>query len=254
MFESVIERRGLRSERFGTGAWLSIGVHAGLLGLVVFISGRPPEEALKEEPVVVFRQPAIRKGVQQAAQPKPAAANPVAPKPKPRTDRIPRTPKPMPTALTEPKPDPEPTTVADATNTDPTVGPGSDEPVGHPDGDPDSTSSIGAIGVPNIPVQETTGTEVLPFGSGMSRPEMLGGAQFGYTREAQLAGVEGTVSVKCVITAEGQVRNCRIIKGLPHMDDAVLSALYSRQYRPMTFQGRPVNVSYTFNINLKLPR
>ncbi|RKH65578.1 energy transducer TonB, partial [Corallococcus llansteffanensis] len=69
MFESVIEQRGLRSGRFGTGAWVSIGVHAGLLGLVVFISGRPPETVELPDPVVVFRQPAIRKGVKQATQP-----------------------------------------------------------------------------------------------------------------------------------------------------------------------------------------
>ncbi|RYZ38144.1 MAG: energy transducer TonB [Myxococcaceae bacterium] len=254
MFESVIERRGLRSERFGTGAWLSIGVHAGLLGLVVFISGRTPEETVKDEPVITFRQPAIRKGVQQAAQPKPAAATPAAPKPKPRTDRIPRAVKPLPSTQPEPKPDPEPTTVADATNTDPTAGPGSDEPVGHPDGDPDSDSPIGLPYVPNIPSQEATGTQIVPFGEGMSRPEMLSGAQFSYTREAQLAGVEGLIVARCVITAEGTVRDCRILKGLPHMNDAVLSALASRQYQPMTFQGRPVNVSYTFNINLKMPR
>ncbi|RKG84716.1 energy transducer TonB [Corallococcus terminator] len=254
MFESVIERRGLRSERFGTGAWLSIGVHAGLLGLVVFISGRQLEEPIKDEPVVVFRQPAIRKGVQHATQPKPAAVTPVAPKPKPRADRIPRNPKPMPTTLPEPKPDPEPTTVATATTTDPTEGPGSDEPVGHPDGDPDSTSPIGLPYVPNIPPQEATGTQVLAFGSGMSPPVMRSGAPLGYTREAQLAGVEGTIVAKCVITEEGRVRDCRILKGLPHMNDAVLSALSSRQYQPLMFQGRPVNVSYTFNINLKMPR
>ncbi|RKH58752.1 hypothetical protein D7V93_16295 [Corallococcus llansteffanensis] len=72
-----------------------------------------------------------------------------------------------------PDPTPEPTTVADATTTDAT-GTGSNEPVGDPDGDPNSTSPIGAIGVPNIP--EATGTEVLPFMGGMTPPVMLSGA------------------------------------------------------------------------------
>ena len=253
MFESVIEQRGLRSGRFGTGAWVSVGVHAALLGLVVFISGRPPEPVEVPDPAVVFRQPAIRKGVRQAAQPKPATPAATAPKPKPRTDRVPRTPRPMPTTPPEvtPDPTPEPTTVADATNTDAT-GTGSNEPVGDPDGDPNSDSPIGAIGVPPIP--EATGTEVLPFMGGMTPPVMIGGAEFGYTRQAQLAGVEGVVIAKCVITAEGSVRDCRIIRGLPYMDDAVLSALRSRTYQPMTFQGRPVNVAYTFNIRLRMPR
>jgi periplasmic protein TonB len=107
--------------------------------------------------------------------------------------------------------------------------------------------------VPNVNVGPT-GTEVLPFQGGMTPPVMLSGAQFSYTREAALAGVEGTVIAKCVITAEGRVRDCRIIRGLPFMDDAVLEALASRTYQPLTFQGRPVNVSYTFNIRLKMPR
>jgi protein TonB len=52
----------------------------------------------------------------------------------------------------------------------------------------------------------------------------------------------------------GQVRDCRVIKGLPHMDETVMDALESRHYRPVTFQGRPVSVSYVFTIRLKLPR
>ncbi|RKH08647.1 energy transducer TonB [Corallococcus sp. CA053C] len=252
MFESVIEQRGLRSGRFGTGAWVSIGVHAGLLGLVVFISGRVPETVELPEPVVTFRQPAIRKGVKQATQPTQAATTaPV--KPPKRIDRIPRVPPPMTTTPPEvtPDPTPEPTTVADATNTGET-GTGSNEPVGDPDGDPNSTSPIGAIGVPNIP--QATGTEVLPFLGGMTPPVMVSGAELSYTRQAQLAGVEGVVVAKCVITVEGTMRDCRIIKGLPYMDDAVLSALQSRRYQPMTYQGRPVNVAYTFNIKLRMPR
>src|SRR4051812_39809153 len=76
MFESVIERRGVRSGRFGTGAWVSIGVHAGLLGLVFFISGRVPETVEQPFVPVVIHATAIRQGVKQAAQPKPATAAP----------------------------------------------------------------------------------------------------------------------------------------------------------------------------------
>lgn len=252
MFESVIERRGVRSGRFGTGAWVSIGVHAGLLGLVVFISGRPPETVEQPDPVVVFHPPAIRKGVKQTAQPAPATTAP-KPKPKPRTDRIPLNPQPLPADPPEAKPDPEPTTLADAAATTDATGTGESGPVGDPNGNPDSDSPIGAVGVPVI-ATAPTGTEVYPFQGGMTPPKMLSGSQFSYTREAALAGVEGMIIAKCVITTEGRVRDCRIIKGLPFMDDAVLESLYSRTYQPLTFQGRPVNVSYTFNIRLKMPR
>ncbi|MFP2899425.1 energy transducer TonB [Corallococcus sp. 4LFB] len=251
MFESVIERRGVRSGRFGTGAWVSISVHAGLLGLVFFISGQVPETVEQPFVPVVIRATAIRQGVKQAAQPKPATAAP-APKPRPRTDRIPLHPKPLPTDLPEAKPEPEPTTIADAAATTDATGTGESGPVGDPNGNPDSDSPIGAVGVPVI-TAAPTGTDVVPFQGGMTPPRMLSGSQFSYTLEARRAGVEGMIIAKCVITTEGRVRDCRIIKGLPFMDDAVLESLYSRTYQPLTFQGRPVNVSYTFNIKLRMP-
>jgi protein TonB len=75
-----------------------------------------------------------------------------------------------------------------------------------------------------------------------------------YTPQALVAGVQGTMLVKCVITQEGEVRDCRTLKGLPHMDDAVMGALEGRRYRPVSFQGKPVSVSYVFTVRLTLPR
>ena len=98
-----------------------------------------------------------------------------------------------------------------------------------------------------------TGEEVLPFGTGMTPPEMLSGATIQYSREALEARVSGTIIARCTITREGSVEDCRIIKGLPYMDDVVTQALTTRQYRPVHFQGRPVSVSYTFNVKLRLP-
>jgi protein TonB len=99
-----------------------------------------------------------------------------------------------------------------------------------------------------------TGTDVLPFGAGMTRPEKISGANPQYTREALEARVQGLMIVKCVITTEGRVEKCRIIKPLPHMEQAVLDSVMAARYKPVTFQGRTVQVDYTFNIRLTLPR
>ena len=66
--------------------------------------------------------------------------------------------------------------------------------------------------------------------------------------------VEGLMIVRCVITAEGKVQNCRIIKPLPHMEQAVLSWLTQSKYTPVTFQGKPQQVGYVFNFKLRLSR
>jgi TonB family protein len=65
------------------------------------------------------------------------------------------------------------------------------------------------------------------------------------SREAREAKPAGKVLVKCIISVSGAPTGCRIVKGLPFVDQAVLSALASARYQPFTFQGRPVNVDVT---------
>ena len=38
------------------------------------------------------------------------------------------------------------------------------------------------------------------------------------------------------------------------MEEAVLDALYQSRYKPVTLEGRPVQVDYTFNLKLTLPK
>jgi serine/threonine-protein kinase len=95
---------------------------------------------------------------------------------------------------------------------------------------------------------------VLPFGDGMTPPALESeGQPIRYTREALAAKVEGSMIVKCLITTAGAVQNCRVIKAVPLMRDAVLESLQSRKYSPITYQGNPVAVDYVFNIRLVLP-
>ena len=84
----------------------------------------------------------------------------------------------------------------------------------------------------------------------MSRPRKLSGRDPEYSREALAAGVEGMMIVRCVIELDGKLEDCKVIKTLPYMEAAVLSALATHRYSPVMFQGRPQRVNYTFNIKL----
>lgn len=99
-----------------------------------------------------------------------------------------------------------------------------------------------------------TTTVVIPFGEGMTRPKRLSGEDPRYTREAIEANVQGVTIAKCVIEIDGRLQNCRIVKALPYMENAVLDALATHRYSPVTFQGQPVRVDYTFNIKLVMPQ
>jgi serine/threonine-protein kinase len=106
---------------------------------------------------------------------------------------------------------------------------------------------------PPAPAAPATVPAVLPFGPEMSRPALISGGELSYPREAILAGVSGTIIAKCTITAEGALRSCRIIKGLPFLDKAALDVLATRRYSPVTYQGKAVSVEYVFNLKVAPP-
>jgi len=109
---------------------------------------------------------------------------------------------------------------------------------------PSSTSGSAATPAPTV----------MAFSGGMNRPMLLSGHDPVYTAEAREAHVEGTMVARCTITTSGSVTGCRLLKSLPHMDKSVLDALYSRRYTPVIWEGKPVPVSYTFNIRVVIPK
>lgn len=241
MFQSVIETQSMRAGRFGTGAVISFAVHAGLILGVLWLTAPqvvvdPPELQLGP-----YKRPQPPKGTPKAA----AQARPAAPKPRPK-------PKANAFAKPSPKPpeavQPAPPSVVNTNDTKP-----GDGREGDPNG-VEKDGTIGAVYVPDAAVGPPTGEEVLPMDAGMTRPRLLAGPELRYTQEALAARVEGTMVVKCVITREGDAQDCRVLKGLPHLSESVRQALEARHYTPVTFQGRPVSVSYTFNVRMELPQ
>ncbi|MFY0583147.1 hypothetical protein ACN28S_60585 [Cystobacter fuscus] len=59
----------------------------------------------------------------------------------------------------------------------------------------------------------------------MTRPQRVSGRQPQLTPEAQAEHVRGTALVRCVVTREGEVKNCRLLNGLPYMNQELLEAL-----------------------------
>ena len=94
---------------------------------------------------------------------------------------------------------------------------------------------------------------VIPFGQEMEPPVLIAGRQPQYTAEAVNAGIEGSVLARCVITTEGRLVDCRIVKSIPLLDQEVLAALATRRYRPVLYQGHPQAVFYTLPFRFRLP-
>jgi protein TonB len=245
MFQSVLDQQEWRARRLGAGAGVSLFVHAGLIASAMVLSAGVAQQVEKEPPVVVFRRPPPR------GTPIPPTTQAVAEPPKPRTTKTQKLVQ-HPTIPTKPLPE---VTPPPETQTPPNDLPYN--PIGRPDGDPDSTPCEKCEIDPNAPVTpvEPPPEEVLPFVSGnMTAPQLLSGAPIEYTREALATGVSGLLIARCVITWDGSVESCRVLKGQPHMNEAVLSALETRRYTPVEYQGRPISVIYNFHVKLSLPR
>ena len=177
------------------------------------------------------------------------SAQPSAEKPdKPKRIRKVQPTEPTPTleVQKEPEPEPEPTHAPTTSN----------EPGGVPGGVAGGVVGGqvgGVVGGTLGGVVGGTGSSAIPFGQGMTRPEQIGGSPPQYTREAIAARVEGKVLVRCVITVEGSIRDCKIIKGVPILDEISLAALRSSRFTPVTYRGKPESVQYLFTFNFKLP-
>lgn len=243
MFQAVLEQQEWRARRLGTGAGVSLVVHAGIFAAALVLSAGVKQEVEKEIEVKIFRVPPPRGNPTP-----PAAQQAVTETPKPRRDRSQKLPRNIPnTPPPETPPAPEPQSPPDEPS----------DPDARPDGIGAAVPCLKCIIDENARTSEVEplGEEVVPYVSGnMTPPRLLSAAPLEYTREAREARIEGLLIARCVITREGAVEGCRIIKGLPHMDEAVLSALETRRYAPVTYQGRPISVIYNFHIKLDLPR
>jgi len=119
-----------------------------------------------------------------------------------------------------------------------------------------AATALAAAPIPQQPEPAAlvpTRATILPFGEGMTRPSAISPDEIQFTREAREAKVSGTMIVRCLITTEGALQNCRIMKSVPMMDQAVLSSLAQHRGAPVMYQGQPVSVEYTYTIRLTTP-
>jgi protein TonB len=246
MFNAVLGKADGQRGSLGSGAVMSVAVHA-LAVAIALNAPRALPDAPVEEPEVTFvmHPPAPPPPPLGGGAPK--TQKPASPRPAPRNAVvISREPAP------EKAPDEEP---AEESEGEPYDGPGGDPegvPWGVPDGMPGGEMTGDPPPRPPPPKPPAPSSVTLNFGSGMERPVQLSGAPPAYTREARAARVEGIVLVRCVIAVDGSVRDCTILKGLPHLDKVVLDALATHRYRPLRYEGRPVNVKYVFTFRFKL--
>jgi protein TonB len=244
MLEAVLNQTSQRRS-LGPGAIASIAIHAGVLGGAIYLSAQGTRALVENPKVVTFFNatpapppppPPAGGGATKHSTPKKVVHKP---------DTLLKTDKPVEKA--EPAPEPE----APSESAGVAGGVKGGVEGGTLGGTQGGTLGGTLGGQPGAPPPPTNA--VLPFGAGMTRPSLLSKRDPVYPREAAVAKIGGLMLVKCVITAEGSLKNCRVVKGLPFMDQPVLAALSSWKYTPIQYQGRAVSVEYVIPVRLVPP-
>jgi protein TonB len=237
-------------------ALLALGLHGvAVAGVVAWQAGlRPTRAPSVNAPEVTFFSPTPSTPA-PAATPEPAAPKPAAPAPKVKRVEV-VAPREIPAAVPEPSPQSEVVPEQPATTNDAETSDSGDTSSSGTDSTGTGTSTgDGPQGSDGSGTGDSREGAVLPFGEGMTRPECDRSlAPIEYTREAIEARVEGLLIIRCTIRVDGSVQNCQAIKGMPFMTEVALTQVAKWKCAPATFQGRPVNIDYFFNIRLVMPR
>jgi protein TonB len=236
VFDEVLKKEtGKRAARRGFWLVWSTVVLAGLVVALVTLTGALAAQKARERVVEVK----FVKGAPRVVNSLPPAALPGPVRTPPARERRKKPPKPVPAVI-------QPRVVA--AKIDPPTEPSEPEPEPQEEGVVGGTAGEVASTVA-VPVQEPPARPEFNAAT-MTRPVFVSGPEPTYTQRALEQEVEGLMVVKCVLTVEGTVRDCQVLKGLPHMD----SALEHTRYKPATQNGKPVEINYVFKVNLKVPR
>jgi TonB family protein len=100
-----------------------------------------------------------------------------------------------------------------------------------------------------LPAQE----EPLVAGSeGVPVPKKIKFVQPVYPKQALAEGIRGIVILDLVLDTEGHVESINVIRSIPGLDEAAVSAARQWQYEPVKVDGKPVRVRLTVPITFAL--
>lgn len=90
---------------------------------------------------------------------------------------------------------------------------------------------------------------VVRVGGDIKTPKQVRRVEAVYPDAAISAGIEGTVVIEAIIGKNGAVRDARIAKSVPLLDEAALAAVKEWAYSPTLLNGVPVDVAMTVSIS-----
>ena len=95
-------------------------------------------------------------------------------------------------------------------------------------------------------------TAPVRVGGNIKQPNKTKDVKPVYPPIAQSARVQGVVIIEAVIGADGRVKEAKVLRSIPLLDQAALDAVKQWQFTPTTLNGVPVPVIMTVTVNFTL--
>jgi TonB family protein len=105
---------------------------------------------------------------------------------------------------------------------------------------------------PPGPVTEVDGVAPLRIGGNINAPTKIRSVNPVYPPEAQASRVQGVVILETVIDGTGRVREARVLRSVPMLDQAAIEAVLQWEFVPTLLNGVPVPVIMTTTVNFTL--
>lgn len=116
-------------------------------------------------------------------------------------------------------------------------------------GAPAGTSPV----IPLPPPAEAKPTQtVYRPGQGIREPKRIAGSPPEYPKFARDARVQGVVILEAVINERGEVGRIKVLRSVPLLDNAAITAVQQWRYTPTLLNGVPVSVLMTITVNFTL--
>ena len=73
-----------------------------------------------------------------------------------------------------------------------------------------------------------------------------------YPPDAMAARIQGVVVIEVSLDTEGRVRDARVLRSIPELDEAALTAVRQWEFTPSIVNGKPVPIVMTVTVNFTL--
>ena len=107
-------------------------------------------------------------------------------------------------------------------------------------------------GLPEAPPQPPPPSAPVRVGGNIKPPTKTRDVKPVYPPIAQSARVQGVVIIEATIGADGRVKEAKVLRGQPLLDQAALDAVKQWQFTPTLLNGVPVPVIMTVTVNFTL--